>query len=311
MRSIKKINVTYSPREHEVWIPVDMEGVDATEGYFISSEGRVARLHIAPNPYTQAPWIALIPVEPLKGAGGWLVEFTLESGSKKRAMLSTIFIRCFLGEGFLQDTRSFLKSDVHLQPSEINLRNFGSNSKLELHRRYNIMDEEYWVLNRSCGFKIWAEVLGYPTRPIALSHRQLNARACCFYPTSMEEFTDPSGVTWRPIIDEKSNITELECYWISSLGVVVQFSEDIGGPSELLGVPVHIGINCTQLGVRPMGSGESNYVVLRNAGGDLLNKSLRKLVYNVFIDPHYDGKVTTIHKGSGGNGVNLLVPTKK
>lgn len=311
MKAIRKLGTSYPPREHEIWIPVHMDDVPATEGYFISTEGRVAKMHVGPNPYNQSPWIALLPMVPLKGTGGPVIEFTLSSGVRKRAMLVTVFVTCFLGEGFLDDIKSDLRGKDKNNDSFITLKNLGVASKMAFHRRYNIADPEYWVLNRYCGYKIWPSVLGYRNKPISEVHKRVLAREnlCC--PPKIEEFVDALGVSWRPYISEESYITEMEGYWISSLGTVVQFNDGLDGPSELTGTTVQIGINCMQLAERPAGRGTSTFMTLKNCAGDTVNKSLRKMVYQTFIDPHYNGTVLSIHKNEGGNGINLLVVNKK
>lgn len=305
MRKQFKAGEILVPRPNEVWAPINIPEVPATCGFFISTEGRVAKLHVAPNPYNQTIWVALFSIPIYRGnKQSPLVEFPLQDANgtsfRRRMTLLKLFVKTFLGENFLQAevlaNRKFLRD-----PDDISLKTLGGPNMQYLYRRYKILDAETWLINANGKYKIWPTVLGDASEPISGVHQKLLNRSAVFCDPAGKEYIDGCGLTWRPIIG--NGVSEIDSYWISATGIVVQFPGVLDGPDDVSGVPVQPGVNCKL--IQPCGKDLAS-VMLKNSSGDYVNRSIRRLVYNIFIDPTFKGRLGVLFEDGGIGGTHSL-----
>lgn len=306
--SISKVGqrAILDPIKDEIWIPVNYEIIKPEDGYFISTLGRVAKLHVGPNPYGGDPWVAMLGAMVVRGSAGLVVQFDLKRtgvSRVKKYMLTPLFASCFLGSRFEAIIKEFCKN----VPKDCtpNLTYFNALPKSVLFKKENILDEAFWHASTD-KYHIWPHVLGELNTPVSPAHLKYRNGNRLFCNAPRGEFQEANELVWRPII--LPDVSELESYWISATGTVVQFAEAMSGPNSMEDIAVQVGVTCKM--ISPLQSA-NGVIFLKNTQGSYSLKSLRKLVYNVFIDPDYDGKVQTVlPKENAFCGTNVLVPTK-
>lgn len=295
------------PIPGEVWVPIDFELIKPTDGYFISTMGRVAKLHAGPNPYSGEAWVVMLGATIVQGEAGLVVQFDHRRDGiryKKRYMLTPLFARCFIGSEFEEVIKEFCKKVP--KDSAPNISYLGNIPKRTLIRKENILDEAFWPANPDRPYNIWPYPLGEPTAEICEAHRKYRDQKSLFCNPIRGEFRDATGLVWRPIILQ--DVSEVSSYWISATGVIVQYPESMSGPNSMTDTAVQVGVNCKM--VSPLQSA-NGVLYLKNTQGTYSLKSLKKLVYNIFIDPEYDGQIQTVlPRESAFCGTNVLVPAK-
>ena len=295
------------PIPGEVWVPVDFDVIKPTEGYFISTMGRVAKLHAGPNPYSGEPWVAMLGATIVQGIAGLVVQFEYRKNGikqKKRYMLTPVFAKCFIGTRFEEIVKEFCKRVP--KDSAPNISYLENAPKGVLVRKENILDPAYWPENPERPYNIWPYPLGDPTADISEEHKKYRDQKSLFCTPVRGEFRDATGLVWRPVI--LPDVSELESYWISATGVIVQYPGPMSGPNSATDNAVQIGVNCKM--ISPLQSA-NGVLYLKNTQGAYSLKSLRKLVYNIFVDPDYEGQIQTVlPKESAFCGTNVLVPAK-
>lgn len=295
------------PIPQEVWVPIDFELIKPEDGYFISTHGRVAKLHVGPNPYGGAPWAAMIGVMVLQGNSGMVAQFEIRKDGvlyKKRYMLTPLFAHCFIGDRFVEIVREFCKKVPKDTVPDVQFLGKIPNSTLI--KKEGILDAISWSKDPEKPYNIWNHVLGDPGATVSEAHLKYRDCKTLFCPARKGEFIEANGLVWRPVVLE--DVSEIESYWISATGIVVQYPNAMSGPNSMKADAVRVGVDCKM--ISPLQSA-NGVLYLKNTQGTYSLKSLRKLVYNVFIDPEYDGKVQTVlTKESAFCGTNVLLPAK-
>lgn len=295
------------PIPGEVWVPIEFDLIKPEDGYFISTLGRVAKLHVGPNPYGGVPWVAMLGVMIIQGNSGLVAQFEIRKNGaqcKKRYMLTPLFASCFIGNRFVEIVREFSRSVPKDMAPNISFLGRVPNSILI--KKENILDEAFWPENSERPYNIWPYVLSDPSVPISEAHKKYRDQKSLFCTAPRGEFIEANDLVWRPII--LPDVSELESYWISATGIVVQYPNAMSGPNSMKDKAVRVGVDCKM--ISPLQSA-NGVLYLKNTQGTYSLKSLRKLVYNVFIDPDYSGKVQTVlTKESAFCGTNVLIASK-
>lgn len=297
-----KINQLLEPIEGEIWVPINGSGIESVDGYFISTEGRVAKLHVGLDPYNFETIPYMLSAGFYKGASGLLVEIIKGIGIRKRAMITTLFFDNFLGPDYFLSKKSTkvvpiisenVKVPIYLKdPTNVHIKDFMKYSQALFFQK-DIMNENYYKQDDT--FKIFPYALNNPHAGLCNAHNILLQGGLKKCPPQGSEYVDGSGITWRSIIT--SNVSDAEGYWISTLGNIVQFPGFFGSPVTN-DKGVLIGVNCLQ--VYP----ESNklignrgpVVALKSSSGFLTHHYIRDLVYKTFIDPTNNRLVNCVIK---------------
>lgn len=280
-RNTLKAGIILEPIKRETWVPVNYLTVTADKGFFISTEGRVAKLHLGPHPYSGAPKATMLSVGIYDSASGPIVVF--KDGSEKRITLKKLFINAFLGKSFIDNpfiTKKYFSSP---ETTKINLNAMRGASPTFLYNRYRIMDEDYWYANYVGELRVWPVVLGDPVVRISKMHRAYIRKEIDFCPSYYGEFIDSTGLFWRQLTAR--DIAVEENYWISAVGIIIQAYPGVDISSE----GIQLGVNCKLIPERVIGG--SLAVQLKNISGKLANRSPRKLTYNTFVEPEYQGRI--------------------
>lgn len=276
-----KAGKVLKPIKDETWVPIHFDTVPADRGFFISTEGRVAKLHVGPHPYSGTSKAIMLSVGIYDTASGPIVVF--KDGPEKRALLKKLFINAFLGKSFMENPFITKKYFSNPATTKINIRALRGTSEAFLYNRYRILDNDYWYANYVGELRVWPVVLGDVTARISRMHIKYIRKEVNFCPTSYDEFIDGTGLFWRPLVAR--DIAEEENYWISAVGTIVKVYPEI----NVMSAGIQLGINCKLVPEKKIGG--STAVQLVSVTNRIVNRSPRKLVFNTFVEPEYSGRV--------------------
>lgn len=286
-------------RDNEIWAPVHCDTCPSTEGIFISTAGRIAKLYSGPSPYSGKGEAVLVGLKTeLNVKRNWKdisVIAKLSVGIRKMSLLN-IYRNAFIKFTGIKDkvpSTQVMKS--------INLKEATPMGILPLYKQYDIYDESMWNnRNDTSRHKILSAVPGRPVQPLSKEQQNLIVGECDFCTTYDGEYVDGSGLYWRPLI--RNEISPLQGYWISAVGDVVKLDRPLNLPSA--DNPLQRELNCRI--IKGHGSTSHN-VSLRRSSGDYRTYHIRKLVYNAFLDSSYEGLVKCIFKKAESCATHLIV----